>query len=263
MGFADVLTIAHAAEVFGVPRDALLGRLDRGGLPEAVHHEGDWCVPADALASIAAREGWPLDLDARAAVTTAELPTVEPGPSRAATTAPAPAIPSTRPDGRRRSGRRLIDDEALELVTGPEGQDTDTVAAHAAVVLAKTQAAAARAEASDLGRRVRRLRADLETERERRAQLEAQLAAASRAQAILERDRAVAEARADELRRQVEQERLERSMLADRLGALEADREEAITSMDRWSRRRYERRQQLSKASRPPKWIQNLTDNQR
>lgn len=149
------------------------------------------------------------------------------------------------------------------LVAVPDQLDryvNETMAAHAAVVLAKTQATAARAEARDLSRRVRLLNDDVEAERAERERVTSALSSAEKAQAILERDRAVAEARADELRKQVEQERLERSMLASRIGVLEADREEAITSMDRWSRRRYERRQSLSKGPSTPKWIRALGD---
>lgn len=149
------------------------------------------------------------------------------------------------------------------LVAVPEQLDryvNETMAAHAAVVLAKTQATAARAEARDLSRRVRRLNDDVEAERSERERVTSALSSAEKAQAILERDRAVAEARADELRKQVDQERLERSMLASRIGILEADREEAITSMDWWSRRRYERRQSLSKGPSTPKWIRALSD---
>ncbi|MEL7156421.1 MAG: hypothetical protein AAFN30_07470 [Actinomycetota bacterium] len=92
--------------------------------------------------------------------------------------------------------------------------------------------------------------------------MQTQLSAADKEQAILERDRAVAEARADELRRQVEQERVERSILAARIGALEADREDAITAMGRWSRRRYQRRQSPASTAPAPKWLQSLTDTQ-
>ena len=118
----------------------------------------------------------------------------------------------------------------------------ETSAAHAAVVLAKTQATAARAEARDLAAKVRRLTEELETERLEHDRAAAALNEASRAQAILERDKAVAEARADEVRNQIEQERVERSLLAARLGELEADREDALAAMGWWSRRRYDQR---------------------
>ena len=119
---------------------------------------------------------------------------------------------------------------------------SETTAAHAAVVLAKTQATAARAEARDLITKIRRLTEELEAERTEHDRTTAALDEASRAQAILERDKAVAEARADEVRSQIDQERVERSVLAARLGELESDRENALTSMGWWSRRRYDQR---------------------
>lgn len=188
------------------------------------------------------------------------------------------------PEAVRRGGSWTVPTEALNAIAAREGWPLDlttndnaprlaavpdqldryineTMAAHAAVVLAKTQATAARAEARDLTRRVRQLTDDLEAERAERERVTAALSAAEKAQAILERDRAVAEARADELRKQVDQERIERSMLGSRIGLLEADREEAIISMDWWSRRRYERRQSLSKGDVAPKWIRSLTES--
>ncbi len=196
-----LLEIHHAAEVFGVSRETLLRRLDGGGLPEAVKRGGSWTVPTEALAAMAEREGWPLDL------------TIKNGEPRVA------AVP-----------------EQLDRYIN------ETMAAHAAVVLAKTQATAARAEARDLSRRVKVLTNDLEAERAERSRATAALVEAEKAQAIIERDRAVAEARADEVRKQVEQERVERSLLSSRIGSLEADREEAMAAMGWWSKRRYDRR---------------------
>jgi hypothetical protein len=146
---------------------------------------------------------------------------------------------------------------SARLTPAPEQLDryvNETMAAHAAVVLAKTQATAARAEARDLSHQVTLLTEDLESEQTARERLEAALSAAEKAQAVLERDRAVAEARADELRSQLEQERLERSLLASRIGVLEADREEAITSMGWWSRRRYDRTRSRSKGAPESPW---------
>ena len=152
---------------------------------------------------------------------------------------------------------------APKLAAVPEQLDryiNESMAAHAAVVLAKTQATAARAEARDLGKRLRQLNDDLEAEQAERERVTTLLSAAEKEQAVLERDRAVAEARADELRKQVAQERLERSMLAARIGILEADREEAISSMGWWSQRRYTKRQGRGTGTKTPKWIRNLTD---
>jgi chromosome segregation ATPase len=187
-----------------------LARLDVGALPEAVERDGVWTVPAEALTSIAEREGWPLDLTAQ-------------GQSSAS------------------AGAAEYRDRYL----------SDTTAAHAAVVLAKTQASAARAEAGDLAIKVRRLTNELDAEQAGGEQLAADLGAAEKELAIVERDRAVAQARADELRTQIDQERVERGLLSSRIGVLEADREAAIAAMGWWSKRRYKRLRAGSKP-RPP-----------
>ena len=93
-----------------------------------------------------------------------------------------------------------------------------------------------------MARRLRQLGDDLDAQRSEVDRLQSDLTDSHRARALLERDHAVAEARADELRRQLEQERFERARLASRIGVVEADREEAITSMGWFSRRRYHRR---------------------
>jgi hypothetical protein len=115
----------------------------------------------------------------------------------------------------------------------------ETLAANAAVVLAKTQATAARAESRDLNHRVQSLAADLDAECVARDEAELQLQEARREQALVERDRAVAEARADEVRKQLEQERVERSILLTRVVELEAERDDAIAALGWWSRRRF------------------------
>jgi len=189
-------------------------RLDRGGLPEAIRHDGSWTVPTEALMTIAEREGWPMDLDDTIAVD--ETPRLSNGPDHM---------------------KRYLD---------------ETMAAHAAVVLAKTQAAAARAEARDLAGRVQSWHRDLELERAEHGRTAIALSTAEKAQAILERDRAVAEARADELRQQIKQERAERSLLVSRIGILEAEREEAIASMDWLSKKRYTKGRAQSKPPPAP-----------
>lgn len=202
----EALEIDIAAEAFGVSPDTLRQRLDGGAMPEAIKHDGRWALPSDALATIANREGWSLDLTSRG-------PTLLP---------PIPAQVD-----------RYIN---------------ETMAAHAAVVLAKTQATAARAEAQALARQIRTLTDDLETERAESERATEALAASEKSLAIIERDKAVSEARAEEVRKQVEQERVERSLLSKRIGTLEADREEALASMGWWSRRRYERRRNSARA---------------
>ncbi len=136
----------------------------------------------------------------------------------------------------------------------------ESMAAHAAVVLAKTQATAARAEARDLAQQLAFLSTELDVEVDAKQQAIEALSVAEKAQAVLERDRAVANGRADELRRQIEQERVERALLASRIGTLEADREEAIASMGWWSRRRYDRGHNRSNVPTKPTWSQRTDE---
>jgi hypothetical protein len=196
-----LLEIDRAAEALGVPKERLLSRLDRGVHPEAVKRGGAWAVPADALASIAEREGWKLDL------TEHDLPV--------------------------RGGRFPEQLNHHHL--------SETAAAHAAVVLAETQASAARAEVGDLEERLAKLSTELAGEQAVNERTTAELADAEKQLAVVERDKAVAEARADELREQLQQERAERNLLTARIGTLEADRETAIGAMGWWARRCYHR----------------------
>ena len=128
----------------------------------------------------------------------------------------------------------------------------ETLAANAAVVLAKTQATAARAESRDLNQRVQTLAADLDAERAARDEAEQLLTASRKEQALVERDRAVADARADEVRKQLEQERVERAILLTRIAELEAERDDAIAALGWWSRRRFAgRRSSLMRVAAP------------
>lgn len=143
----------------------------------------------------------------------------------------------------------LTDGSELDVRTFPQHLDrylNETMAAHAAVVLAKTQAAAARAEARDLAIRLQSVADELATARTEVDELRRDLAESERARAILERDQAVAEARVEEVRAQIDQERLERTVLANRLGELETDHDDALASMDWISRRRFENRRPIS-----------------
>lgn len=118
---------------------------------------------------------------------------------------------------------------------------SETLAAHAAVVMAKTQATAARAEADSANRKMRQALSDLDVTRTERERADA-LLAESRAMSIeLDKQRAVAEARTEELRNQLEHERLRLSQLSHRVGQLEADRERLRSSLTWFSRRRLQR----------------------
>ena len=205
MNGADLVELSEAARAFGVSRSTLRSRLEGGAVPEAVHRQGAWALPTAALAAIAEREGWPLDLTGR-----------RPGPTD---------IP-----------------EQLERYI------SETLAAHAAVVLAKTQATAARAESEQLHQELRVTAEDLDAERAERERASAELVQIQANNAELEKRRAVAEARTDEIRQQLAHERAQRSFLAQRIGTLERERDDLHAALGWIGRRRLLRRNQLPAA---------------
>ncbi len=160
--------------------------------------EDSWSLPTRALAAIAEREGWPLDLTGKR------------------------ATPSDIP-------------EQLDRYI------SETLAAHAAVVLAKTQATAAQAESQEMARKLRLAANDLEAERAERERATAELSSANEETAELDKQRAVAEARTDEIRQQLTHERSQRSYLAQRIGVLERERDELHAALGWRGRRRLRR----------------------
>ncbi|MEM7322592.1 MAG: hypothetical protein AAF531_05860 [Actinomycetota bacterium] len=198
MNGAELVELTEAARAFGISQQTLRGRLEGGAVPEAVRNETEWSLPSRALAAIAEREGWPLDL-------TGERP-----------------APSDIP-------------EQLDRYI------SETLAAHAAVVLAKTQATAARAETQELAKKLRRAGDDLDAERAERERALSDLETTKSAVAEMDKERAVAEARTDEIRRQLEHERSQRSFLATRIGKLEHERDELHAALGWLGRRRLRR----------------------
>lgn len=199
MNGAELVELTEAARAFGISQKTLQTRLEGGSVPEAVRHDDtEWSLPATALAAIAEREGWPLDLTGS-----------RPGPSD---------IP-----------------EQLDRYI------SETLAAHAAVVLAKTQATAARAESQEMARKLRRSADDLDAERAERQRATVDLAEAQAESARLDKERAIAEARTDEIRQQLTHERSQRSFLAQRIGMLERERDELHAALGWLGRRRLRR----------------------
>ncbi|MGI9598949.1 MAG: hypothetical protein ACR2QK_22490 [Acidimicrobiales bacterium] len=198
MNGAELVQLTEAARAFGVSQQTLKVRLEGGAVPEAVRRNDSWSLPSAALAAIAEREGWPLDLTGKR------------------------AAPSDIP-------------EQLDRYI------SETLAAHAAVVLAKTQATAARAEAQNMSKKLRLASADLDAERAERERATVDLAEAKEANAELDKDRAVAEARTDEIRQQLTHERSQRSFLAQRIGVLERERDDLHAALG-WAGRRRLRR---------------------
>ena len=203
MNGAELVQLAEAAQAFGISRKTLQGRLDGGAVPEAVRRDDDeWSLPSQALAAIAEREGWPLDLTG----------------SRAA--------PSDIP-------------EQLDRYI------SETLAAHAAVVLAKTQATAARAEAQDLAKKLKVAAADVDAERAERERATAELDEATRNIADLDKGKAVAEARTQEIRQHLDHERSQKTFLTQRIGVLERERDDLHAALG-WAGRRRLRRSRNS-----------------
>ncbi len=209
MNGAELVQLAEAARVFGIPQDALSDRLTNGTIPEAVHLDGDWSLPVDALARIAEREGWSFDLTGR------------------------------------RAGATAMPEHINRYVS-------ETLAAHAAVVLAKTQATAARAQAQESAQQLAEISQGLDAERAERERAANALTEAERSRIKLDQDRAVAEARADEVRRQLDVERSQRSELAQRIGMLERERDELVAALGWRGRKRLQRRSNDSEEHQTP-----------
>ena len=208
---AELVELTEAARAFGISQATLQSRLEGGAVPEAVRREDTWALPTTALAAIAQREGWPLDLTGR-----------RPGPSE---------IP-----------------EQLERYI------SETLAAHAAVVLAKTQATAARAETEQMSRKLRLAAQDLDAERAERERATSELSEVQAVNAELDKLRAVAEARTEEIRQQLAHERAQRSFLAQRIGTLERERDDLHGVLGWIGRRRLRRNQVELQPSGPQTW---------
>lgn len=198
MNGAELVRLTEAARAFGISQKTLEGRLEGGSVPEAVKRDDGWSLPSRALATIADREGWPLDL-------TGERP-----------------APSDIP-------------EQLDRYI------SETLAAHAAVVLAKTQATAARAETQEMAKKLREAAHDLDAERAERERAIVDLGEAKETTAELDKSRAVAEARTEEIREQLTHERSQRSFLAQRIGMLERERDDLHAALGWMGRRRLRR----------------------
>lgn len=190
---ADLVQIAQAARSLGVPADLLETKAELGAVPEAVRSDSTWMIPARALARIAKREGWTLDL-------TGSEPRATSGNDRAT---------------------------------------TETLAAQAAIMLAKTQASAARVESQDLLRRLRIAQQAADADRADADRARDELAATERELAQLQRAKAVAEAQAEELRRFLEREQTQFRFMGERVAALEQERDQLLASLGWLGRRRY------------------------
>jgi chromosome segregation ATPase len=93
-----------------------------------------------------------------------------------------------------------------------------------------------------LTRRVTQLRQEIESQQHQLDEAAHAVSEAHRVQAVLERDKALAQARAEAVEQQLDQAREERSLLTDRLATLVSERDLAVSSLGWWSRRRYHHR---------------------
>lgn len=206
---AELVELTEAARAFGISEATLKSRLEGGAVPEAINRGDAWALPAAALAAVAEREGWPLDLTGR------------------------------------RPGANDIPEQLERYIS-------ETLAAHAAVVLAKTQATAARAESEQMTRKLRLAAQDLDAERAERERATAELTNVLAANGELEKQRAVADARTEEIRQQLVHERTQRSFLAQRIGTLERERDDLHAVLGWVGRRRLRQVQGLGPAGWAP-----------
>jgi len=126
---------------------------------------------------------------------------------------------------------------------------SETMAAHAAVVLAKTQATAAQAEAQSSARKLKAAQHDLDAEMAERQRTVEELLRAQQQVSKLDKDLAVSCARSEELRRQLDHERAEHGRLYEKIDAIERQRDELHAAIG-WAGRRRLRRLERPSSSR-------------
>lgn len=118
---------------------------------------------------------------------------------------------------------------------------SDVLAAQAAVLLAKTQAAASRLQSQDFFRRMRDADNAAEADRQARQDADHALAQADRALEQLRRDQAVAEAKVHELRKQLANDDRHFQFMVDRITSLESERQRLSQCLGWLGRLRYRR----------------------
>jgi hypothetical protein len=254
----ETLGLREAAEHFGVSVDTLRRRIKDDVMPEAFKAEGKfgstWVVPLEAMAEIADRERWALQM---------------PGPEPEATDTDSDLVFAS--DGASAQGRAQGSAQALDMAVhsgangvpvgtvldapppielenalGTSGENLDWVerllAAETRATASETRFEVMETEAASSQRRIEQLTNDLEHERAELRRLKTDLANEEKA-------KAVAQARTDELRGQLKQDRLD---LEARIGvaqgeaqaqlvradSLQASLGDAHAAMGWWSKRR-------------------------
>ncbi len=117
----------------------------------------------------------------------------------------------------------------------------DALAAQAAVLLARTQATAARVESRDLLRRLRETTASAAADRSARREAEESIAGLREQLEAARRDQAVAEAQLTELRARLNGEGQQLHFMVDRINNLEEERRQLTRSLGWFGRFRYRR----------------------
>lgn len=240
------LTLDQAGQQLGVGDDALSRLIRMGALPEARQQRGPngptWVIPERALPSLAARNGWTIDLRGPRALVSAG-----PGPGTGPSTPGQQLVPhgEASPAATPATGdlaesastgapsvTEVIDLALLDRLLGAQEQKT----------LAETQARETRHALSTLNQTHNRTTNELEVERHER------LVVADRYRE--ERmARAASDAKVTELRNRVtremalaEAERLAKAEAMERTARAEREAANAFASMGWLARRRYRRR---------------------
>lgn len=141
------------------------------------------------------------------------------------------------------TGRRPSTDDLPEQL---DRYISETVAAHAAVVLAKTQAAAARAEAQDLGVRLQRASKELLDEQQAHRDTNERFEQARADGRRVSSERKVALARLDEVRLELAYERSRSAHLHKELNQLYGRHAELVARLGPLARWRYRRLDQFA-----------------
>ncbi len=246
------LTLDQAGRQLGVDHDALSRLIRMGALPEAQQQSSDsgsvWVIPERVLPSVAARNGWTIDLRGTHALVAADgeaTTDVTPGvqmvplpptvPTRGSGASPVAgattSMTTTDHQGGPPSVGEVIDLALLDRLLGAQEQR----------VLAEAHVQEARNALTALNQTHNRVTSELEIERHER------MVAADRYRE--ERlARAAADAKVTELRNRVtremelaEAERRARSEALDRTARAEREAANAVASMGWLARRRYRR----------------------
>ncbi len=238
------LTLDQAGQQLGVGDDALSRLIRMGALPEAQQRTGPdgptWVIPERVLPSLAARNGWTIDLRGPRALVSAGtgdgadtspghqlVPAADAAPAVSGSDGSIEATPTGAP-----SVTEVIDLALLDRLLGAQEQKT----------LAETQVRETRHALNTLNQSHDRATSELEVERHERLVVadryreERMARAASDAKVTELRNRVTREMALAEAERQARSEALERTARAEREAA------NAFASMGWLARRRYRRR---------------------